>query len=674
VFVRRLALALALVLLPAWLAWGRDPDVVLISLDTFRADRLAPWGGAKEVAPRLNALAARGTVFTGCWTPSPITLPAHATLLTGYGPAGTGLHDNGAGRLPKDVPTLAEALAQRGYRTHAVVASRILASRFGLDRGFAVYDDQVGPTLVRAATQVTDRGLAALKAPRQQPLFLFLHYYDTHEPYPAPDAFRHRFSSSAYDAAAAYVDSEVGRLLGGLREGTLVAVVSDHGEALGEHGELTHGVLLHLPTLRAVFFLAGPGVEAGKAMRDSCSLADVSATLLGRLAPGKPAPGSDGRDLLAPAGPSRSPKPLLLEAWLPFNQFRWCPLLGVTDGQYLWVRGRRDSLFDVKTDPRESRDLSAAPPEAALRLMQLLPALPASSPQTGPVDEAIRGLGYAPVPGGSLKGSDLPDPRDRTDILKLMATARLDRSLDNLDRAARLYGQAASQDPRNPSALFEWGETLRRSGKLKEALAALDRAIAAAPAMAEAWTAKGHALVTLEKPEEAARCYETALALAPDAIEALNPLAAWFLDQNQPDKAFPLLDRAEAGGFANADTFLMQGRIHLIQNRREEAIADFETALQLSQDPRRTLKAEGDIFMLRGWVAEGIRGYEEGIRRHPDFAPNYLTLGSFFLTVEEPAKALPLFKKALACDLDPDTRKNVADIVADLEKLKPGRD
>lgn len=667
--MRKIAVALALVLLPAWLAWGRDPDVVLISLDTFRADRLAPWGGAKEIAPRLNELAARGTVFADCWTPSPITLPAHAALLTGCGPARTGLHDNGAGRLAKDVPTLAETLAQRGYRTHAVVASRVLASRFGLDRGFAAYDDQVGPTLVRNATQVTDRGLSAVRAARQQPLFLFLHYFDTHEPYSAPDAFRHRFSSSAYDAAAAYVDSEVGRLLGGLREGTLVAVVSDHGEALGEHGELTHGVLLHLPTLRAVFFLAGAGVEAGKSVRGLSGLADVSATILGRLAPGSPAPNTDGRDLLAPAEHSRSPKPLLLEAWLPFNQFRWCPLLGVTDGRYLWVRGRRDALFDVKADPKESQDLSAAPPEASLGLKKFLPAPPASPPQTGPVDEAIRGLGYAPVPGGSLKGADLPDPRDRTDILKLMATARLDRSLGDLDRAARLYGQAAAQDPGNPSALFEWGETLRRWGKLREALAALDRAIAAAPAMAEAWTAKGHALVSMEKPEEAARCYEKALALAPESIEALNPLAAWFLDQNQPDKAFPLLDRAEAGGFANADTYLMQGRIHLIQNRREEAIGDFETALQLSQDPRRTLKAEGDIFMLRGMVAEGIRVYEQGIRRHPDFAPNYLTLGSFFLTVEEPAKALPLFRKALACDLDPDTRKNVAEIVADLEKV-----
>ena len=647
--------------------WGKDPAIVLISLDTFRADRLAPWGGRPDLAPNLNALAERGSAFTGCWTPAPITLTAHATLLTGFMPARTGLHDNGMGVLAKDVPTLAEALSKRGYDTRAIVASALLASRFGLARGFSQYDGGVGPARVRSATQVTDRAIAAVKAAGDRPFFVFAHYYDTHEPYAAPEAFAHRFSGSAYDAAVAYVDSEVGRLLKGLPAGTLVLVVSDHGEALGEHGEPTHGSLLHVPTLRTVLILAGPGVEKGRTVSSPCTLADVAPTLLNLVGAASPAYTCEGRDLLLGKS-AATPRILLLETWLPFDQFRWCPLTGVTDGRFEWVRGRRDALYDLKDDPGESRDISASPPEQALKLRAALPRLPAEPPVAGPVDEAIKGLGYAPVPGGTLKGKELPDPRDQTGILQLMGRARLDRATGNVERAAQLYGSAAEKDPGNPSALFEFGETLRQRGRNQEALAVLDRAIAVAPVMAEAWTAKGHALVGLQKPAEAVPCYEKALALSPDSADALNPLAAYYLDQNKPDKAFPLLNKAEGEGFANSDTYLMQGRIHLVQNKKEEALKDFFTAMQLTENAPKTLKAEADIFMVRGMYNEAVKLYEQGIRLDPMFAPNYLTLGTFYLNAERPELALPLFRKALDCDLDKSTRENVQEIVAELEK------
>jgi tetratricopeptide (TPR) repeat protein len=225
----------------------------------------------------------------------------------------------------------------------------------------------------------------------------------------------------------------------------------------------------------------------------------------------------------------------------------------------------------------------------------------------------------------------------------------------------------AEKDPGNPAALFEYGETLRRLGRVDEAGRALDGAIAAGPSMSEAWIAKGHVLVTQSKPEEAARCYEKALALSPDAVGALNPLAAHYLDLNKPEKAFPLLARAEAEGIADADTFLILGRIHLIQNKLQEAQKDFATSLQLSDDPRRTLKAQADIFVIRNHVGQGVRLYEEGMRLYPEYAPNYLTLATIALQAEQPGRALALFKKALSLDLDPDTRKNVQEIVAELE-------
>lgn len=311
--------------------WGKDPDILLISLDTFRADRLAPWGGRPELAPNLNALAARGSAFTACWTPAPITLPAHATLLTGCLPDRTQLHDNGIGTLSKDVPTLAQALASRGYRTSAVVASRLVSARFGLSRGFALYDDGVGPTGVRTATHVTNRALSIVRAQDPKPFFLWAHYYDTHEPYEAPESFAYRAKGSPYNAAVSYVDSEVGRLLKAVPQGTLVLVVSDHGESLGEHGEPTHGVLLCESTVRAVLILAGPGTNPGTLASEPCSLADVAPTVLGILGGPKANYAAEGLDLRAKKEAVDRLRILSLETWLPFNSFGWSPLAGVTN-------------------------------------------------------------------------------------------------------------------------------------------------------------------------------------------------------------------------------------------------------------------------------------------------------------------------------------------------------
>jgi choline-sulfatase len=650
-------------------AWGASPDVVLISLDTFRPDRLERWGGSKDLTPNLNALAAGGAAYLECFTSAPITLPAHATLLTGRFPAVTGLHDNGMGTLAPSLPTLAEALRKRGYRTQAVVGSSVLASRFGLSRGFQVYDDGVGPSGMRSASQVTDRALAVLKERTKEraPLFLWVHYFDTHEPYVAPEAIAAKHAANPYDAAAAYVDAEVGRLLKALPAGCVVALVSDHGEGLGEHGEATHGVLLFQPTVRVLCLLSGPGTGEARTSRLPCSLADVAPTLY-RLAAGAEFP-CDGADLLAlEKAPPEKPRRFPLETWLPFDQFRWSPLLGITDGRYKWIRGPVDRLFDLKEDPGESADLAASAPAGALELKAALAAIPESAPEAGEVDGSLRGPGYAPVPGGSLEGQPLPDPQIAIPLLKTLDDGRRLRLQGDPAGAAKIFKTATERDPANPTAWFELGESLRRSGELEAAGQALDHLLKLAPRMPEGWIARGHVWVALAKPEEAASCYQKALALDPGAVAALNPLAAHHLDLNQPDRAIPLLDRAVAGGFADSGTYLLRGRVRLVQKRMEEASSDFATALQLSPDPARTLKEEADSYMIRNLFEQGLRLYDQGIRSYPRYAPNYLTLATYYLQADQPERALPLFKKALACDLSPADRERVQGIISGLEQ------
>lgn len=650
--------------------WPKSPDLVLITLDTFRADRLEAWRGGPSPAPNLNALATRGSAFTACTAPAPLTLPSHGTLLTGAFPSRTGLHDNGTASLAPGVRTLAEVLSAKGWRTEAVVASAVLEGRFGLNRGFAHYDDAVGPHRARNAAEVTDRALSLLRGRGAQPLFLWVHYFDTHEPYFSPESYRARFPDRPYDAAAAYVDAEVARLLGALPPETLVVVASDHGEALGDHGEPTHGVLLFEPTLRTVLIFAGPGVPAGRRDNRPCSLADVPPSVLGRL--GLPVPSGafpDGVDLFGSAASSRV---FPLESWLPFDAFRWSPLLGVTDGRFKWVRSQKaDRLFDLQADPGETRDLSARPPSGALGLKAALPPFPRKAPEAEVLDSLI-GLGYAPVPAKAFPRRGLADPHDRPEVLQETAKARLLRETGDLQGALKLLSALVQRDRGNPSLAFEYGETLRRAGRVDEALAALDRTLALAPRMAEAHAAKGHLLASRERIPEAVAAYEKALRLSPRLGTALNALAAAHLDRNEPEKAFPLLDRAFSEGFADEETYLLQGRIHLIQGKDEAARAAFQAALHLSRDPAATLKREGDVYLTRNRPEEAVRIYREVLSRYPAFAPAALTLGAVFLQADRPQEALEAFRRALKADLDPAERPRVEQMVRDLEAALEG--
>jgi choline-sulfatase len=664
--LRRAVFGLVLAGFAAVTAEAQSPNVVLISLDTFRADRLAPWGAPADLTPNLNALAARGTSYTWCFAPAPLTLPSHATILTGAFPDLTGLKDNGFGTLAAGVPTLAEVMAARGYATAAVLAAPVLDEQYGLSKGFARYDDDLGQAVYRPGNEVTDRAIAQLRAPRKGPLFLFVHYFDAHFPYNSPAAFARRTKDASYDSAVAYVDSEVGRLLKALPPNTVVAVVSDHGEGLGDHGEPTHGVFLFQCTVHVVCFLQGPGIPSGKRSAAPSSLADVARTLA--ILAGAPASAlkGEGVDLLAPGkGPASRAFPL--EAWPPFSQFRWRPLFGVTDGRYKWVRGRVDRLYDLTSDPGETKDLAAAPPPAAVALRSKLPAQPASAPSEGKVDPALLGLGYAPAPGGTFDPASLPDPYDRAFVLQDITQARLDRSSGRLDQAVALLKSAASRDPGDPAVWFEYGETLRRAGKFTEAVAALDRALAISPQVYQVWTAKGHALLALNRDDEAARCYEKALALQPDYVPAVNALAAYYLDTGKAEKASPLLERAITSGNGDANTYLLRGQLRLFQGRSGEASADFDAAVRRSPTPEDTLNEEANTYMGLKRVEDGQRLYLEGIRRYPSYAPNHLAMGSYLLKQRKPDEALPYFKVALGLKLDAQTRQKVQGLVRQLE-------
>ena len=244
------------------------PSILLITLDTTRADAIGP-DAAGVATPAFNAIAARGRRFRQAYATVPETLPSHISMMTGLYPAGHGVHEN-ARYLAASVPVAAERLQQAGYRTSAFVSSFVLSRRFGLARGFDVYADTLGAANERTSRQTTDAALADLAAGSDKPRFLWVHYYDAHYPYAPPEPFSSQYGTNTYLGEIAAMDEQLGRLVKAFEEQTkgpaAVAVVADHGEGLGDHGEAQHGDLLYQSTMHVPLVLAGPGVdEIGRA-------------------------------------------------------------------------------------------------------------------------------------------------------------------------------------------------------------------------------------------------------------------------------------------------------------------------------------------------------------------------------------------------------------------------
>jgi tetratricopeptide (TPR) repeat protein len=640
-------------------AQEQKPNVVLITLDTFRADNLEAYGAKKDIAPNLNQFAKEAQVYINSITPSPLTLPAHATIMTGCFPARTALFDNGVGVLSPSIRSLPEVLRENGYITRAYVSAKVLKRRYGLSRGFDIYDDEVGPEPEgrRIGGEVTQRALFFLKEKKAKPFFLWIHYFDTHSPYTAP--LENDPVVGDYYKAVTYVDGQVGTILNSIPPNTIIVIVSDHGEALGDHGELTHGILMYQPTTSVVIMVRGEKFSPSliKQFRTS---ADVAPTLLKAI-------GLDYKTLDGKPLDSDGARMLPLSTLLPLDEYRWKPLFGATDGRYKWIKGDKLRLFDLLNDPKETVDISNVAPKESLELKKFIPSF--DTAYRTMAKGSFSGLGYLTgVPQGDIEISKLKDPEDMLKVFEVIEKVRILREKDDWEASTAMLKATIPLDPGNPSLLFAMGDGLRHQNKADEALKYLDDSLNISPALSPSWVSKGCVFLAKNNKEEAARCFEKALSYDEDSIEALNPLAAYYLDLNKPQLAFPLIEGAISRGIANSDTYIMQGRIHLIQNKIDDAKIDFGSALRVSPNPKVTLKSIADIYLMRGFKDIAVAIFKEGIKNYPEFPDNYLTLGAYYLSAEKYEEAYALFEKAQTLQLSPADKENVAQIVTDLGK------
>ena len=617
-----LALGATLFLAGCRLFTGSKPrNLLLVSLDTVRADHLGCYHYAAAQTPQIDRLAAKGLRFERATTVVPLTLPAHSSLMTGTFPGWHGVRDNGGFYLEDDQLTLAEVLRDNGFRTGGFVGAFVLDRRWGIAQGFDRYFDDfdldrfpsaAGMDMIqRPGSEVVDRAIEWLQADQSRPFFAWVHLYDAHTPYEAPEPFRSRFPRTrdgAYDAEIATADAQIGRLLEGLRAGgrlddTLVIVVADHGEMLGEHGELTHGFFIYEAATRVPLIISGPGVPA-RVVSDQVRIVDVMPTALSLL--GIPIPKAvQGANLLPLARGEHLGLVAHSESWYPRYHYGWSELRAIQDERFKLIRAPRPELYDLSADPAEAHDRSA---EAGARLDVLAHGLDefesrtarAGAPQgPRPVDseteERLAALGY--VAGSvNLKKIDEPargDPKDKIELYNLLKEAG----------------------------------TLSFDGKIDEAIVAVKQALAKDPEIVEGYMLLGNFYKKAKRPDDAIAAYRDALARDSEHQSALFSLALAYKDEGRLDEAQVGFERARTLDPRNgkvlwqlADLYMRKGD----STRAEAVIAD---ALERKVDEHRLLLKLGESRIEAKRFDEAERALKAALEKKPGLALAQFDLG-----------------------------------------------
>jgi arylsulfatase A-like enzyme/Tfp pilus assembly protein PilF len=622
VFRKPAAILIFALLISACRETPRRPlNVLLITVDTFRADRVG------TDTPALAALARQGIRFDAADSPVPLTLPAHASLMSGLLPLHHGMRNNGIGVFPAARQTLATRFGGSNYRTGAFVGSFILDHRFGLDRGFERYDDEIVRNVTdssgtfdaeRRGGDVADRALAWLRQNDARPFFAWVHLYDAHAPYAPPPPY-----PQTYDGEVAYVDAQVARLLAAVDRGnTIIVVVGDHGEALGEHGELTHGLLLYEPTLHVPMIIAAPSL-APRVIRTAVSTVDLAPTIASLAGVAFTSP-LDGRDLAEDVRNGREPQsaPMYAETQYPAT-FGWSAISALRETSTKLISGPAPELYDLQRDPGEMVNVLTNQRRAyrglSTRLEQLRATAVASSPST--VDAETRAklasLGYvAPTPSTS---GGKRDPKSVAPLFRAFEEATAMLNAGRARAAGASLEQLVRDDPTNHVFRETLARALRQSGDVARAIALYRQAVALAPNDADAWYNLAVAL------QESGYAHEGAIALAeaaqrdPNRPEIHNIRGAALAEAGNLAEAEREFRATIAADPRNARAYNNLGNVLSAMNRHDEAADAYRKAIDLAPRYADPLNGLGAMLVSDGRARDALPYFDRAM----EIAPNY---------------------------------------------------
>jgi choline-sulfatase len=588
-----------------------------VTLDTTRADSIGPEAQGVET-PAFDALAARGLRFRQAYATVPETLPSHASLLTGLHPAGHGVHEN-ARYLGAKHPLLAERLRAAGYGTAAFVSSFVLARRFGLARGFEIYDDDLPPgRSERSASETTDRALAWMDRRSPQLLFVWVHYFDPHAPYEPPEPFRRRYATDPYRGEIAAMDEQLGRLVAAFeRRATgpvAIVVASDHGEGRGDHGEAQHGNLVYQSTMHVPLVIVGPGVVPG--VSDApVSVRRVFHTTLDWATLG------DAHSLRGPEA-----EIVLGEAMKPFLSYGWQPQVMAVEGTMKAILAGRMEVYDVVADPSEAHDLG---PDANLPrpLRTALREYPVPSPGVRPASEALgeeerrqlASLGYVSAGSEPAVRKDAPRPADMTRLFETIDKASGLFVREEYARALPLLQRIRAEDPGNLDAALRLATAHSMLGHDARALREFERAGEIAPVSQDVKTYLALHYSRGKDWSRAVPLLEQVVAESPDRLPAVEALARVRERQGRVEEAIALRQQVHARRKPSPPELVHLGELAMGVGRTAVALESLEGARAAQGDAFRHDLELGVLYLTERRLAEARAALDRVPPSHPGY-------------------------------------------------------
>ena len=620
---------------------SKQPNIILITLDTTRADRMGFLGSKRGLTPNLDKLAQQSVIFTRAYAQVPVTTPSHAALLTGTYPQFNHVEDL-AMPLGKDLPYLPDLLHQHGYHTAAFLGAVILDAKNGpapgFDRGLDFYDAHFhdpGPgqdryhSFERRAGDVVDHAIRWLSHHPQRPFFMWLHFYDPHDPYDPPSPFKERYAAAPYDGEIAYMDSAVGIFLKalqrqGLFSSSVIAAAADHGEAFGEHGEERHGMFLYDETVHVPLLLKLPAEKlAGERVDTRVALVDVAPSLL--QAAGVSAPATMQAQsvfpLLESAQPSSDEKEkatdraIFSETDYPHRSFGWSALSSWRTGKYLYVQAPKRELYDSSSDPEAAKNLASSNKAVAdtldTQLSDFRQKTTSAQTETARLDpaqaEKLRALGYvaSDSAGSNTGGKALIDPKDKIDIANRYHRALAKIEEGHVDEAISDLRDMVAHEPDNYAIQLELAHALDQQGKQAEAVPFLRNAVKQAP----------------------------------DSVMAHLELADALAVTNQPDDALREMQAAAIIEPGTANIHFLMAKLLTRMQQMPEATKEYQKTLELDPNHFEANLIYGQLLFEQGQANASIASLTRAVKLKPDSAEAHMSLARVYGETGQTAKA-----------------------------------
>jgi arylsulfatase A-like enzyme/Flp pilus assembly protein TadD len=652
----------------------RRPNVILITIDTLRADYLGCYGNRRVETPVIDSLASAGSLFERAYCQVPMTPPSHASILTGTYPQTHGVRDFTSPGLRGGFPTLATILKKVGYTTAAFVSAYVLDSVWGLDQGFDTYHDRFAPhdfqgvnpgNVQRRAGETIDLVLAWLKKAPRLPYFLWVHLYDPHHDYNPPEPFRSRFAKDRYAGEVAYTDRELGRLIAALKargefDDSAIILTSDHGEAFGEHEEAEHGFFLYNTTIQVplIFNLPGSARTGPARITSVVETVDIAPTVLQLT--GASADSNipmQGTGLLSSllGKPERARGFSYSETLYPRLNFGWSDLASYTEGRFKYIRAPRPELYDIVSDPDETENVIQRQQAIAGNLRHKLDSLlqrlrPSSSPAAAAADpkrmEALRSLGYVAVSVPVTKTrTALTDPKDRVRVFNRILLAMQAADAGALPKSNELLGQVLRDEPDLFIAHYSLGVNRLKAGENEKALESFAKAAELNPGFDLTEINRASALARLGRVDEAIRALEALLRQNPTRLEARKQLALLLSRRKDYTGAIGIYRDILKSRPEDAEITKYLG-IAQVEAEQYEAGADtLQRALRLGIEDAMIHNFLGIAVANLGQNLDAIASYRRSLKIRPDYQQARLNLAFALLKAGETGEAKKEFEQ-----------------------------